>query len=319
MQDHLLVSNSCLRIVPMSQIVSAIDIGSNAIRMILAELDSGQIRPLKKFRAAVRLGADVFRQGFISEQTLGLAEETFIHLAHLNKKYDVRHCRAVATSATREAQNKQEFVERIEKISNIKLEIIDSSEEAQLIFSAVKHEVPLENKNVLLIDVGGGSVELTHVDNGQLIVTQSFPLGTVRLLEALHKKKMTETHFKIILGDHLNSLDMFIQKNLSSLNLEFAIGTGGNLECMSRLKLDLLKKTPNTYCTLDELNEISEQLFATSTKDRIEKWHLRPDRADVIVPAVLVVKIILRQCSLQKILTPGVGLRDGILWSMLKK
>jgi exopolyphosphatase/guanosine-5'-triphosphate,3'-diphosphate pyrophosphatase len=302
----------------MKQIISAIDIGSNAIRMILAESNSGQIRPFKKYRAAVRLGADVFSQGLISEETLRLAEETFIHLVHLNNKYSVNHCRAVATSATREAKNRLAFVERLEKVSKLKIEIIDGREEAQLIFSAVKHEVPLENKKVLLIDVGGGSVELTYVENGLLVASQSLPLGTVRLLEALHKKKMTESHFKVLLGDHLESLNLFIQKNLMGLNLEFAIGTGGNLECMARLKLEVLKRTPNTYCTLDELDELSERLLATSTKDRIEKWHLRPDRADVIVPAVLVVKIILRQCSLQKIITPGVGLRDGILWSMLK-
>ncbi len=299
--------------------ISAIDIGSNAIRMMIAQQEAGQLLPFKKYRSAVRLGADVFRDGIISEETLILAEEAFVHFAHLNAKYGVHHCRAVATSATREAKNGLEFASRLEKKSKIKLEIIDSLEEAKLIFAAVKHEIPLENKNALLIDVGGGSVEVTHVANSHIQVSQSFPLGTVRLLEILQQKKMKESHLKVVLGDHLESLNHFIQKSLTGLNLEFAIGTGGNLDCMARLKLDLLKKTPNTYCTLEELHEISERLLQTSTKDRIEKWHLRPDRADVIVPAILVVKTIMRQCSLQKIMIPCVGLREGILWSMLEK
>ena len=300
----------------MSRKISAIDIGSNAIRMMIAELHSGQMFSYKKYRSSVRLGSDVFKQGTISEQTIQQAEEAFVHFAHLNKKFNIDQCRAVATSATREAQNKNELIQRIERKSKIKIDVISGIEEARLIFNAVKNEIVLDNKNAVLIDVGGGSVEVTQVENAKLKVSQSFPLGTVRLLDALSKKKMSENHLKIVLGDHMQSLNHFIQKNFNGQNFEFAIGTGGNLECMARLKLDLLKKSPNSYCTLEELIQISDLLKTIPIKDRISKLKLRPDRADVIVPALLVVKTILRQYGIRKILIPCVGLRDGILWGM---
>lgn len=299
--------------------ISAIDIGSNAIRMIIGEIRDHQVRILKKFRSPVRLGADVFKDGVISESTLEKAEETFMQFADLNRKYNIKFCRAVATSATREAKNKTDFVHRIFTKSKIKIEVIDGTKEAELIFSAVKHEVALEQKNVILIDVGGGSVEITHCQKAKLAATQSFPLGTVRLLDELRRKKMNESNFKVIIGDHLSEVHDFIKSHLPHESFDFAVGTGGNLECMARLKLDLLKKTPNTYCTLDELMQISDGLLKMSVKDRIEKLRLRPDRADVIIPAILVVKSILRQTNTQKILIPCVGLRDGLMRSLVSK
>ncbi|WII71285.1 hypothetical protein QJS83_12515 [Bdellovibrio sp. 22V] len=303
----------------MSRRVSAIDIGSNAIRMMVADVAKGspKIHVVKKFRAAVRLGHDVFTQGVISEASLDIARATFHHYAQINKELKVEQCRAVATSACREAGNRNHFVEEILKSSGIKIEVIDGVEEGRLIHLAVRKELDLDNKKTMLIDIGGGSVEVTFSHGDKMMATKSFPMGTVRVLENLAKRKLNESHLSIIMGEFLKDLGEHIYKNCDHDPVDFAIGTGGNLECLGQLKIQLLKKTPHTFLTLAELNTIIEKLSELKIKERIEKLGLRPDRADVIVPAAVLVQTILRQAETEKILIPSVGLRDGLVWSMI--
>jgi len=285
--------------------------------MMIASYQKGRIVEVKKFRSPVRLGQDVFRNGLISEQTLDAAAESFVQFAHLNRKYKVQRGRSVATSAVREAKNKNQFIKYILEKSHLQIEVIDGTEEAQLIFQAVQNEIDLQRKNVLLIDIGGGSVEVTLSQNSKMKSTQSFPMGTVRILDQLKKRKLSEEGLKVLIGNFMPPLSKYIEKNISGLPMNFAIGTGGNLECMARLKLDLLHKTPNNYLTLEELVEITKRLTKINQQTRIEKLGLRPDRADVIVPAILIVKTILRQAGIEKLHIPCVGLRDGLLWSLV--
>lgn len=303
----------------MADRVSAIDIGSNAIRMMVAEvLDAPPyVRIDKKFRAPVRLGHDVFTSGWISPETLENAKSTFLQFAETNKQYQVQKCKAVATSACREAKNRQDFVDEIRKISGIEIDIIDGTEEGRLIHLAVYKEVDLIGRKTMLIDIGGGSVEVTFSRGQQMLATKSFPMGTVRILENLAKRNMNESHLNIIMGEFLSELGEHIYSQCEHDPVDFAIGTGGNLESLGKLKVQLLKRTPNSFVTLTELNEIIERLRALSIRERIEKLKLRPDRADVIIPAALVVQTIMRQAETEKLVIPGVGLRDGIIWSML--
>jgi exopolyphosphatase / guanosine-5'-triphosphate,3'-diphosphate pyrophosphatase len=307
----------------MGQIISAIDIGSNGIRMIISEVSydastkSHVIREIKKIRSPIRLGKEVFLDKPISQQTINDSVETFEHFRNINQKYRVQNCRAVATSALREASNKNEFIEKIQKKSGFKIEVIDGTEEARLIYLAVSREVELKNRRCVLIDVGGGSVEITLSENAKMKQTESFPMGTVRVLDQLIKRKLDENNLKIVVGDYIRPVFEFIDKNDFHHHVDFAIGTGGNLECMARLKWDLLKKSSNTFVTLTELVEIYEKLSKMSIKERIDKLNLRPDRADVILPAIFTVKMILRQCDAHRIFVPRVGLRNGIIWSMI--
>ena len=195
--------------------ISAIDLGSNAARMIVAEWHGDRFEILKKYRTPLRLGTDVFQTGVISPMTLKKAEECFHEFSEVNQKMGVIKCRAVATSAVRESKNKQEFLNRIKTSSRIDLEMISGLLEAQLVFEAVKHQVNLKRKNALLIDVGGGSVEVTHVEMGTIKNSQSFPLGTVRMLEYLRLRKMSEQHIKIVLGDLLRPVVEFFDKKMS--------------------------------------------------------------------------------------------------------
>lgn len=282
-----------------------------------ASTKSHVVREIKKIRSPVRLGKEVFLDKPISQQTLNNSIETFEHFRNINQKHRVQNCRAVATSALREASNKNEFIDRIMKKSGLKVEVIDGIEEARLIYLAVSREVELKGKRCVLIDVGGGSVEVTLSDNGKMKQTESFPMGTVRILDQLIKRKLDESLLKVIVGDYIRPVFNFIDKNDFQHDVDFAIGTGGNLECMARLKWDILKKSSNTFVTLNELIEIYDKLAKMSIKERIEKLNLRPDRADVILPAIYTVKMILRQCDANRIFIPRVGLRNGILWSMI--
>lgn len=303
----------------MSRRVSAIDIGSNAIRMMVADISesSPTMHVIKRFRAAVRLGHDVFTQGAISPASLEIAKATFNRYADTNKELRVTHCRAVATSACREARNRQEFVSEILKSSGIEIEVIDGTEEGRLIHMAVRKELDLDNRKTMLIDIGGGSVEVTFSKGDCLLATKSFPMGTVRVLENLNKRNLNENHLNIIMGEFIANLGEHIYKNNDHDPADFAIGTGGNLECLGKLKVQLLGRTPHTFLTLAELSTIIEKIRPLKIKERIEKLGLRPDRADVILPAAMLVQTIMRQAETEKILVPSVGLRDGIVWSMM--
>lgn len=307
----------------MGKVISAIDIGSNGIRMIISEVNydastkSYVLTEIKKIRSPIRLGKEVFLDKPISQQTINDSVETFEHFRNINQKYRVQSCRAVATSALREASNKSEFIDKVLKKSGLKVEIIDGIEEARLIYLAVSREVELKSRRCVLIDVGGGSVEVSLSENNKMKQTESFPMGTVRILDQLIKRKLDESHLKVVVGDFIRPVFEFIDKNNFHHEIDFAIGTGGNLECMARLKWDLLKKSSNTFVTLNELIEIYDKLSKMTIKDRIEKLNLRPDRADVILPAIYTVKMILRQCDANRIFVPRVGLRNGILWSMI--
>lgn len=302
-----------------SERLAAIDIGSNAIRMVIAARTDQGLRLLKKYRFPIRLGADVFASGKISHSNLKLSAKTFKKFRELAGKHCIEHIRAVGTSALREASNQAEFVDLILRKSSIPVEVIDGVEEARIIHQAVRREVDLDRHTSLLIDIGGGSVELTFSDHGMMTSTQSFPFGTVRTLELLKKKNLNETHLQVLMGEFLAPLTHFIHSNNLNRRLEFAVGTGGNLETLGKLKPLMLKERSQTFMTFQELGRILEKLQKTSIKDRIEDLKMRPDRADVIVPAGLVVSTVMRQAQLDKLIIPHVGLKDGLIWSLAQE
>ncbi len=296
--------------------LAAIDIGSNAIRMVIAEHSLQGLRLLKKYRLPIRLGADVFASGQISPKNIKASARTFKKFKDICNKMKIQQIRAVGTSALREAKNQKAFIELVRRKSNIQIEVIDGVEEARIIHQAVRREVNLDGHHSLLIDIGGGSLELTYSDKGMMTSTQSFPFGTVRTLEMMKKKKLLEKDLQLVIGDYLQPLTHFIQSNGPGHPLDFAVGTGGNLEALGKLKPLLLKSSIRTFLSRSELEEIIFKLQSLSLKERIEKLKMRPDRADVILPAALVVLTVMRQAQLEKLLIPHVGLKDGLIWSL---
>ena len=306
----------------MSHHIAAIDIGSNAIRMVLAEVKSiYSIKIKKKWRIPIRIGHDVFEKGGITPRTTSDVIDAFKSFRKVLKKHKVTQFRAVATSALREATNRREFQDKVFRKTLVPIQIISGLEEAHLIFTAITRKVSIESHHVLMIDIGGGSVELSFAKNGDHVASQSFPLGTVRILENLRKKSaqaITENDIRKEIELHIAPLQNFILANRNGKPLKIAIGTGGNIESLANLKRNFLFKVPDTFLTIKELAEIRILLESLTITERIRKLKLRPDRADVIMPAAILIEKILELAAVDRILVPRVGLKDGILCSLVQ-
>jgi len=310
---HLQSNNSHSSDVPLA----AIDIGSNAIRLMLAKYSPLGLLPIKKFRVPIRLGGDVFQKGKISGKQLKASARAFRQFRKLLTHAKIKHYRAVGTAALREAKNSASFVELIRRSSGIRVEVIDGVEEAKLIHMGIRKVINLESHICLLIDIGGGSVELTFSNKGRMTATQSFPFGTVRTLERLRQKKLNEQQMRVIIADYVEPFSHFLSSNNLGKRLDFAVGTGGNIEALGRMKTTLLKQNSRSSISADELSLIIEKLSRMSVKERIEKLDIKPDRADVIVPAALIVQAAMRLSGVDRLLIPYVGLKDGVLWSLV--
>lgn len=292
--------------------LAAIDIGSNAIRLVIGTLDDhGDITVLKKVREAVRLGQDVFAIGTISEKTFTKALAAFMRFRDSLK--EVRHVRAVATSALREARNRDEFVKKVKDATGISIDVIDGIEEGRLIYSAVSHRVNLNDKVALLIDIGGGSVELTVVDHGVRKATQTFKLGTVRLLQLIETRGLRESQLRPLIDELMGPTREFIAKQVEKFHIDVAIGTGGNFETLGKLRVALLHKSSIFSMTSSEISELAAHLETMTVKERIQFLRLRPDRADVVIPAAHVTRAVMEAAGVDLLSIPYVGLRDGIL------
>lgn len=294
--------------------ISAIDVGSNAMRMAVGEVDDHwRVHVIENVRLPVRLGGDVFGQGVLQNETIQQAEEAFLRFKHLAETHGVQRLRAVATSAAREAVNGDLLMDRIRRTSGIELEIISGEEEARLIHQAVVHALRLKNKRTLLIDIGGGSVEVT-VSNGQSIIsTESYNMGTVRLLEKLDDGKKPKHTFGKLVREYAEAARYRIERDLGDEKIQVCAGTGGNVEEIGRLRQKLFKGDSDRLITMSELEKLIERLSGMSVSERMRKLRLRPDRADVILPASIVLHMVAREAGVKQIAIPNVGLKDGIL------
>jgi exopolyphosphatase/guanosine-5'-triphosphate,3'-diphosphate pyrophosphatase len=297
--------------------IAAIDIGSNAIRLLIGNVESVEgerkLTLLESIREPVRLGQDVFKGGTIPEETIDRALEAFGRFKALIEQHSVKWTKAVATSATREAQNRDLFIDRVLQHSGIEITVIGPEEEARLIYLAVSEKVSLKNKVALLVDIGGGSAEITIADDGSILSTESFRMGAVRLLQVLEEKRHGERKFNQLLREYVDAAQKRIRKEIGTRKIELCVGTGGNIETLGTLRRELFQKDDGTVVSSDELDDMVKKLQGLTYEERIQQLHLRPDRADVIVPAAIVIQKILRLADIDKLLVPFVGLKDGLL------
>src|SRR5919108_8008 len=296
--------------------ISAIDVGSNAMRMVVGEVDEAwQVRSIENIRLPVRLGQDVFRNGYLEEKTIQQTEEVFLRFKQMAESFNVHQLRAVATSAAREAANSDLLVDRVFQTSGIELEIISGEEEARLIHLAVAHILNLKNKRTLLIDIGGGSVEVTISTGQHIISTDSYNMGTVRLLEKLNGSKSKHPLGHLV-REYAEAARYRIEQDLGDQKIQVCAGTGGNVEEIGRLRQKLFKAESDRFITLEELEKLIYRLDRMSYEERMNKLKLRADRADVILPASIVLHLIAREAGVKQIMIPNVGLKDGILWDI---
>lgn len=291
--------------------LSSIDIGSNAIRQVIVEVkpDKNWV-VLKKHRETIRLGTDVFSKKIITGPTQIRLIAAFKRMSKLNKKYKVDHCLAFATSAFRDAKNRKLILSAIYKQSRIKIQVISGQKEAELIRRAVQKSIRLNNENCLLIDIGGGSVELTHLFKNKIYYSKSFKWGMVRTLSESQKSGKTPQE---ILKLKLNKQRTSLPKS----NFNLAIGTGGNMDALARLKLSILKNGPNTFVTRSELKRMYTVFLKTPHIQRVHKFNLRPDRIDVIEPAMFLTISLMNKYNIEKLKIPSTGLKEGAILSLL--
>ena len=306
----------------MARMIAAIDIGSNAIRLAIAAVDpSGQYQIIHNSREPVRLGHDVFATGRISDVTTRAALAAFRRFRELLTRHSVTRYKAVATSALREAENGQAFIALVAKRHRIAISLIGPEEEARLVHLAVKEHVHLNGKIAMLIDIGGGSVEISLGNKSGILSTQSYRMGSVRLLRILNKRRLTRSRFNQMVSRYVDVTNRRVQKELGDLKIDMCIGTGGSVESIGEIRCELFNKRSPARITTSELAAVSRKLQSMTVEERIKQFNLRPDRADVISPAAVVLQNILRQAGVREILIPGVGVKDGLLseivWEML--
>ena len=312
---------------------AAIDVGSNALRLRMIEasapshLPKDQLallpehasiggstwRDLATVRAPVRLGSEVFASGRLAPASIGQACDALREFKAEMDRAKVDAYRAIATSAVREAKNGATLVERARREAGIALEAIEGIEEARLIQLAVTRRINLGDKRALLVDVGGGSTELTLIEKGHTVFTVSLHLGTVRMLEAYLKGAKTVDRKRERLLDE--AIDRALGEAIPQLGkVDVLIGTGGNVETL----MDLC---PGKGRAIDvtAARALYKKLCAVSSAERRDAWQLRPDRADTIVPATAIFLRLAKKLDQASILAPGVGLATGILEELVDK
>ena len=285
---------------------AAIDIGSNAIRILIANIiqtDHDVIfQKNSLIRSPVRLGEDSFTLGEISPKSLKRFVKTMKAFKLLMNIHGVSYYKAFATSALREANNSSHVIKTVKKKSGIKVEIIDGIKEAEIISNSKISEFINTQKTFLFVDVGGGSTEFTFINEGNHVVSKSFKIGTVRLINNLIDDR-------VWIG-----IENWIKKNSMKYEKITLMGSGGNINKLFKLS-NIKEGKPLSKI---KLSQLFKQLEKLNYEERVLKFELNPDRADVIVPAARIYLKALEWSGGQKIYVPRFGLSDGMIKYMYK-
>jgi exopolyphosphatase/guanosine-5'-triphosphate,3'-diphosphate pyrophosphatase len=282
--------------------LAAIDIGSNAARLLIAEAQADKdsvvrFNKLNLVRVPLRLGFDVFEKGEISKEKRGMLLQTMKAYSHLINAYGVKQVIVCATSAMRDAANSSDIIRKVKMETGLEIEIISGELEASIIYENHIAENMDTDHSYLYIDVGGGSTELTFFADGKLVFKESFNIGTIRLLKDL------------VSEDQWELMKDTIKVKTRGYKKIAAIGTGGNINKI----FSLSKKKDGRPLSLDLLKDYYKELSNYKLEDRIRTYNLRPDRADVIVPALLIYINVLRWADAEEIYVPKIGLADGLI------
>lgn len=285
----------------------AIDIGSNAIRLLIANVIS-ETKKDPKFkksslvRVPIRLGVDAFVEGKISNENVSRMIDAMEAFKLLMKVHKVEKFKACATSAMREATNGNEVVQKILKETGVKIDIITGKEEAKIISSTDLDELIQGDSHYLYVDVGGGSTEFTLFSKGKIITSKSFKIGTVRLLNG--KKSSNKEMFA--------NVEKWIKKHTKDLKRISLIGSGGNINKIFKMS-GRTEGKPISYIYLNAQYQFLKEM---SYQERISELSLNPDRADVIIPATKIYLSSMKWSGAKKIFVPKIGLSDGIIKSL---
>lgn len=285
---------------------AAIDIGSNALRLLIGEVieraDHPVIKKISLVRMPIRLGEDVFGLGKIGDGKAGQLCKSLRAFRLLSEVQGVRQLRCCATSAMREAANRDELVALAKAESGVQVEVIEGTEEADLIMNTFWIQDLLKDRSYLYIDVGGGSTELTWIVGGVRKASHSFRIGTVRSL----LQQVTDQDWAELSG--------FLHETKIGNGQQMGIGTGGNIN-------RIFKENRNAYgepLSRTDILRQRERIASYSLEDRVKVLRLRPDRADVIIPAADIFLQVMEAAGIEEIFVPKVGLADGIIYDLYR-
>lgn len=283
--------------------LAAIDIGSNAARLLISDVivnDVGktEFQKLNLIRVPLRLGFDVFENRMISPEKEEMIVKTIKSYKYLIDVYEVKYTKACATSAMRDALNSAAIIDRVKQETGIAIEIISGDAEASYIYENHIAENLNKDHSYLYIDVGGGSTELTFFADNKLVFKRSFNIGTIRLIKNQVDEQLWDDMRDFIRRETRNHSDDMI-----------AIGSGGNINKI----FSLSKRKDGKPLPLELLKDYYKEFSSFSVQDRIRIYRLREDRADVIVPALLIYVNVMRWANISEIYVPKIGLADGLI------
>lgn len=324
---------------------AAIDVGSNAIRLRIIEAEASSRAPsaqlalipgerasawrdIQSLRAPVRLGGEVFVSGKLTPASIGQACTALRDFKREIDTARVASYRATATSAVREAQNGATLVERARREAGIELEVIEGVEEARLIQLAVTRRMTIDPKRALLVDVGGGSTELTVLENGKSTFSISLPVGTVRLLETFLKgANVVDAEKTRLVREAIDRAYSEARAQLGRGTFSMVIGTGGSIDALA--ELCPAKKSANGVpasgsrngrnADVEAMRVLYNKMASMTSDARSKQFGLRPDRADTILPAAAIFTRVGELAKAEVIAAPGVGLKEGILEELIDK
>ncbi|MCD7971185.1 MAG: hypothetical protein LUG18_00735 [Candidatus Azobacteroides sp.] len=280
---------------------AGIDIGSNAIRLLIATVieETFNIEVVKNIlvRIPIRLGEDVFSSGKISDEKRISLAYAITGFKYIMQSYNVIDYQALATSAMREATNNKEVLKTVLEHSGIAIQVIDGQKEAEIIFSGSKNINISSESDYMYVDVGGGSTEITVFCNNTKVNSRSFPLGTVRILNQGKDENV------------INELNEWITNVISIHKPNAIIGTGGNINKVQKI----LNKKPRDPLLYKEIQHLYNRLITLSLLERMEKYKMTESRADVIIPAMEIFLMIMKSAAINHVYVSKVGLADGII------
>lgn len=286
---------------------AAIDIGTNAARLLIKNIGSDGVgdtkfRKVLFIRYPLRLGMDVFSIGKIGKERRKMMMRMIKGFRQMMKMYDVVGYRACATSAMRDAANGKSLIRKIEKQTGVRIDLIDGKEEADILYSNHIEKVPDKNGTFIYVDVGGGSTEVTLIHQGKMVGSMSYNVGTIRLLSRAVKEGVMD-------GLRADMEGMFAR--YGTVNI---IGSGGNINKLFRLAKEKNKK--ELKLPVGSLRKLYDELRPLSVEERMDSFGLKPDRADVIVPAAEIFLAIAEKVGAEYVYVPTIGLADGIIDSL---
>lgn len=288
-------------------VFAAIDIGSNAVRLFLANVfDHNGLVTIEKYslvRVPLRLGLDVFTKGEISIEKIEKFAKTMQAFKLLIDVQEPVAYKVCATAAMREASNNNEVIDIVEKRSGIKINIIDGIEEAKIVCANCNIAIADKYKMTMYVDVGGGSTEISMLQQGKMIASSSYKIGTLRILN----EKVTQ--------DEWARMKKWLKDFSEYYGKIFCIGSGGNINKIAKI----YGKRDEMTLTFDQLEYAIQHLNNFSNEERIEYMGLKPDRADVIIPASGVFHAIMKQTKLNSLYVPKIGLADGLIHILYKE